>query len=209
MGECLRRWITRRASKGDEKQAAATCTAARQFGVGEPGGVETIIHFAIFWRRPGRKNFSCVLARVRVDLPNCFGTLEWASTRQSIRRHLVKRSSATCWQHLGTSKVRHSGGLEKVRSRGVEQGDVDGPMEATSHWLISPRRLEAHFTNNRQAGNCPWRLAASSRPLRTAWRQGNSVHVWSPDTAGGVAPELEVMANSQLLDLWYVDDGDV
>eukprot|EP00973_Karenia_brevis_P094219 12421357-Karenia_brevis.AAC.1 len=85
MGEFLRKWMTRRLLAIQKIPIQCAMTAARQWGVGTPGGAEAIIYAhhgieELFFEG----KLPSALAVIQVDQNNMFGNLDWESIRASM-----------------------------------------------------------------------------------------------------------------------------
>ena len=69
------------------------------------------------------------LARIKIDVINCFGSLECPAIRKAALEALPRHYPALCWKHEKASSVTQPGVLPLPKDRGAEQGDVDGPLE--------------------------------------------------------------------------------
>ena len=55
----------------------------------------------------------------------------WNAVREAASQFLPKRTAAAAWKHRNLSHVEQEGLSPTPKDQGVEQGDVDGPLECS------------------------------------------------------------------------------
>ena len=198
--------------------------AMRQLGVRTSGGAEAlaIFHQLLFdaWQDGALPK---ALARIKVDEKNCFGSLEWPAIRNATKEHLPRHLAVSCWKHKERSIVEQSGVQEKLKDRGAEQGDVDGPLECslTLGAVAAEARHKLHQAQ--RAGQLPWasqdmeaaQAAANefdSRQSRSAtWLASSPQDRREQSISQSIipSPQHETQAYGGVADFWYLDDGDI
>jgi len=222
MGEWLRKWMGRRLLRLGAGDTARVMLAARQLGVGMPGGAEALalFHQEIFslW---DKGQLSIPLARVKIDETNCFGRLEWPAIRQAAARELPRHAAVLAWKHAARSSVEQPGVDPHEKDRGAEQGDVDGPLECgiTMAGVAAEARSAIHAAQS--MGSLPWapgaapqeaKLAQAERTRRAAqWAATHPQARRSEMDSRTIVPDPrhEIQQGGGIADHWYLDDGDV
>ena len=103
--------------------------AARQYGVGFPGGTDVLIHFRTVLERICRSGeVDELMALLDVDFKNAFPSIEWDSIRASIADSVPALSDWCAWCHQTPTKIKSPSGAISACDRGAEQGDPLGPV---------------------------------------------------------------------------------
>ena len=134
IGELWRRVIAKRLLHVHRDAVQAACRAARQFGVGEPGGADALVHWRVLLEEllaggaghgvdPGD-----AVAVIDVDLANAFPSLEWGYVRAAVGEQLPALLPWTAWVHQAATPVQLPCGERLQTDRGAEQGDPLGPL---------------------------------------------------------------------------------
>jgi hypothetical protein len=134
IGELWRRVVAKRLLHTHRDAVQAACRAARQFGVGEPGGADALVHWRVLLEEllaggaghgaePGD-----ALAVIDVDLANAFPSFEWGYVRQAVQEQLPALLPWTAWVHRAATPVQLPCGTTLETDRGAEQGDPLGPL---------------------------------------------------------------------------------
>ena len=112
---------------------------AHQYGVAIPGGAEILVHARSVLEETVRSDPGMgVWAFIDVDLVNCFPSLEWDDIDESMAEALPEIAGCTHWCHEEPGNIHlPSGGVHRP-SRGAEQGDPHGPLQAG---LVLARRV--------------------------------------------------------------------
>ena len=220
IGEFLRRLTSKRLMLLQKADRGRVMYAMRQIGVGTPGGAEAlaILHQLLhdIW---SAGELPSALARIKVDERNCYGRLEWSAIRAAIQQALPRHLAATCWKHESASHVEQEGVAPAPKDRGAEQGDVDGAVECsvTLGGVAADARSAVHAMQRR--GELPW-TAPSLEAVDDFDRREARVAAWKAlepsqrretgATQRIVAnPAHEIQAGGGLLDVWFLDDGDI
>ena len=217
MGEFLRKYVSRRLLMLSATGIAKLMTAARQLGVGTPGGTEALALFHQFifedWASGGLPN---PLARIKIDEKNCFGRLEWRAIRESSRRLLPRHYAPACWKQSRSSYVEQPGVGSMPKDRGAEQGDVDGPLECSLVLAQVAGAARLDLAAKQRSGSLPW-FSTEDNTNEAAIQDFDhrSVRARSfeeeahENTEVRLDPRLELQKNGGLADFWYLDDGDI
>ena len=219
----LRKWAGRRLLSLNAADIACVTSAARQLGVGTPGGAEAlaIFHQAVhhLWQSGQMQR---PLARIKVDLKNCFGSLEWPSVRQAALQHLPRHHGVLCWKHGTESTVHIPGAAPQPKDRGAEQGDVDGPLECalTLADVMADARQAIHRAQTQ--GSLPWAIPGEEaakqarehhelRQVRQAEWSSTSPQDRRDASTNSIrtCPLHETQELGGIADEHYLDDGDM
>ena len=129
VGELWRRVIAKKLLHIHHADIKAVCEEAKQYGVGQPGGAETLIHFRLILEKIFRSGtVNEAMALVDIDLQNAFPSLEWDAIREAIMSDLPQLSQWCKWCHASSSAVYLPSGGTVECDRGAEQGDPLGPV---------------------------------------------------------------------------------
>ena len=125
-GESLRK-LTARALVREHRHSLLAAAGELQFGAGRPAGAETLLHTvqAVVARRPSH-------AWVQLDLANAFNSLERRAALEALAEHapalLPLAETFLCRASTFLFLAAGGEGAELRATRGVEQGDVLGPL---------------------------------------------------------------------------------
>ena len=123
--------------------------AARQFGVGYPGGVDVLVHFRIVLEKIARAgSIGEVLAILDINFKNMFPSIERKSIREAIAELLPQLSKWCSWCHRRSSSVRLPSGATVLCDRGAEQGDPLGPVYCAAVLSIVLNRARLRLEND-------------------------------------------------------------
>eukprot|EP00971_Amphidinium_carterae_P263010 5218179-Amphidinium_carterae.1 len=157
MGEFMRKFVAKRLHVLGRPDLDKLMLHTRQLGVGMSGGAEALalLHQCVFdlWES------GCLpskLARIKIDLANAFGSLEWDSIRAASQQHLPRHHAVMCSKHAHKSVVRQDGLGAAVKNRGAEQGDVDGPAECAVLLAAAATRTRHRVHELQAASRLPW-----------------------------------------------------
>ena len=124
------------------------CKNARQYGVGMPGGADTLVHFRIVLEKIFRSgNISECMALLDVDFKNAFPSIEWDSIREAIDALLPQLSDWTNWCHKSANSIRLPSGSTSWCDRGAEQGDPLGPVYCAAVIVTIMKRASEKLDN--------------------------------------------------------------
>eukprot|EP00973_Karenia_brevis_P058978 8212126-Karenia_brevis.AAC.1 len=216
--------MTRRLLAVQRVPIQCAMTAARQWGVGTPGGAEAIIfaHHTIeemyeagLLDRP--------LAVIQVDQKNMFGNLEWDEIRKSMLAEVPALAASTAWKHRLSSEIEQPGMANSTKDRGAEQGDAAAPLEAgvTQGTIARKSRAEVHMLQ--KAGTLPWRPPVGvsvSDMVNEFDARHAAIAMWeaeapksraapAPDGSRRTHPGHAVQLGGGIVDAWYLDDGTI
>jgi hypothetical protein len=216
-GEFLRKLCSKRLLKFNQTHVRAVVTSLRQWGVGISGGAESIAHIHNqldkAWRAGKLKG---PLMVIQVDEENFFGSVDWQASRAATASRLPDRSSSIAWKQSHESRVVSSEGAKAVKTRGAEQGDVDGPLEA-SLVLGGVACRARQSTHELQCGGVlPWPAGADAAEAEEGVRAtAVAASTWRTSSSGVERddrfshPLDAVAAGGGIADVWYIDDGTV
>ena len=224
IGEFLRRWVSRRLLALSRGDTSRVMLAMRQLGVGMPGGAEALATFhQLLHEVWANDELDVVLARVKVDESNCYGSLEWPAIRKATAAALPRHLPVLCWKHAAASEAEQPNVPAAAKDRGAEQGDVDGSVECSlTLGNVATKTRHSIHTRQRQ-GALPW-LSASpdagamavaefdDREARAAtWDALEPEHRRASEGSKAVIPDPrhELQGLGGIVDYWYIDDGDV
>ena len=156
-GEFLRKWTAKRLMAANHADIARVMAAMRQIGVGLPGGAEApAIFHKLLYRAWTAGRLPQTLARVKVDLTNCFGNLEWWAVRNAAQEELPRHHAVAGTKHSNPSYVEQASVPPHRKDRGAEQGDVDGPLECGITVAQALKRIRRRFHEAQCQGLLPW-----------------------------------------------------
>ena len=224
IGEYLRRLTSKRLLTLQRADNGRLMHAMRQIGVGTPGGAEAlaIIHQCLHeaW---SAGELPRALARIKIDERNCYGRLEWPAIRAATLQSAPRHFAATCWKHAAASHVEQEGVAPTTKDRGAEQGDVDGSVECsvTLGGVAADTRSAVHA--KQRNGELPWTVPSQEEAAHAAEefdQRGARVATWKalepsqrrePGSQQRIitSPAHEIQSGGGLLDIWYLDDGDI
>ena len=138
---------------------------------------------------------------------------------ESLPRHFP----ATCWKHASVSHVEQQGLEPTPKDRGAEQGDVDGPLECSLVLGTVSCEARAAIHGQQRRGELPWASSEpdAAREAEQAFDERLARHMtWvamapadrrAADGSGSIMPDPahEVQKLGGLVDLWFLDDGDI
>ena len=215
-GEFLRRFTSKRLLALDRDDFAAIATSMRQFGAGVPGGAEALIHFQKMVNIVARKGLARVpLCRISIDQSNFFGSIDWHAIRAEVAEALPRRAAIEAWKHAEPARaIQGDGAQAHLSDTGTGQGDVDAPMEAS---LVqgaiardSRRRVHEHQAETSAEDDLKRSIGAWAQEW-DAWDARPATERAQRDADGARHGHMgdNVVPGGHLLDVWYLDDGDV
>ena len=208
----------------NKADVSKSMVAMRQLGVGIAGGGEALAIFQqLLFDTWADGQIPKALARIKVDEKNCFGSFEWGAIRSATIQTLPHHAAVASWKHSQQSFVEQDGVEAVPKDRGAEQGDVDGPLEASLvlGQIAATARQTVHSAQ--RSGDFQWavdgadakeraRAAYDDHMMRAAaWQAATPAQrqVGGPGGTLQPSPDNEVQQGGGLADFWYLDDGDI
>ena len=214
----MRKYASRRLLALSEGEIGALMTAMRQLGVGSQGGAEALAIFRkLIHDEWVAGSLSAPLARIKVDERKCFGMIEWNAARKAAANFLPKHAAVAVWKHRSLSHVEQKNLPPMPKDRGAEQGDVDGPLECGLALGMVAAETRTRVAAQQAAGNLPWFGVddpSEVQGLQTysaeRMQKISNFPLGGPEKLTG-ADDLRhaLQRHEDLLDLWYMDDGDI
>eukprot|EP00972_Heterocapsa_arctica_P052436 7715430-Heterocapsa_arctica.AAC.1 len=101
----------------------------QQYGVAIPGGSETLFHGRSTIEDVARTGVMGEIAKVDVDLVNCFGLFEWPSIREAYTELLPQILPWEKRRQAEPGLVKLPCGETVTVNRGAGQGELDGLLK--------------------------------------------------------------------------------
>ena len=224
-GEFLRKWTAKRLMAANHADIARVMAAMRQIGVGLPGGAEALAIFhKLLYKSWTAGRLPQALARVKVDLTNCFGNLEWWAIRNAAQEELPRHHAVAGSKHSNPSYVEQASVPPHLKDRGAEQGDVDGPLECGITAAQALKRTRRRLHEAQCQGLLPWTGSPQDPTVgqqavadfESRKRRGGEWSALPPhrrreaEGAGPIIPDPshEVQRHGGVVDWDYLDDDD-
>ena len=137
--------------------------------------------------------------------------------RSGISRSLSHHGKIAAWKHRNLSHVEQEGLAPMPKDRGVEQGDVDGPLEYSLALGMVAAETRERVAVQHASGSLP-RIGVDShsdvKRLQTEHavklQETANFQLGGPEKLiGANEPRHVLQKNGGLADLWYMDDGDI
>ena len=224
IGEFLRRWVSRRLLALSRGDINSVTHAMRQLGVGMPGGAEALATFhQLLHEAWSEGTVDRVLARIKIDERNCYGSLEWPAIREATRAALPKHLPVLCWKHAAASEAKQPGAPAAAKDRVAEQGDVDGSVECSVALGNIATKTWQSIHAMQRSGALPWATSRPDGPTEAmaefderqtraaAWAALEPAQRRSSEGSKTMIPDPrhEIQGSGGIADFWYLDDGDV
>ena len=142
VGEVLKRIVSKRSVLTIREKLRTLMQQMRQWGVGIPGGCESLVHFRSVVESAARSGAIEPIICLDIDLENCFCTLEWDEMRGDLDKHLPDVLPWIAWQQHKPSTVVLPSGDQLDVDRGAEQGEPLGALQTAV--MIGSASAETH-----------------------------------------------------------------